>query len=223
MNDTIKKHDYNVREAEGEYAAALDKAKELRASRQKKIQEAIRAQQAELADLKAKREAANDERGEAIINGDTKKEAELDEQIKAIDREIAETEQKIEAVGKRSTAQTEKDAVRLAVSEFRDFVKVCEEEKEKLRKYAASLEAQIANLAATLEDAEAAIRRISDSSGNNYKADELVSIYETTLGAIDVSGHSCGDEKNAKRRFIRGSVRGLEKTPAAALLEDEED
>lgn len=221
MRDTIKKQLDAVREAEREYAAAFGKAKETIESRKAKIREAARAQQQILAELRAKRAKANDDRGEAIINTDKAKEAELDDLIKKYDQQIAETEQKIEAIGNRSTSATERDAVLLAVSFYRDFSEVCNEQAESLRELGEKIVKQIEELEAVRKLTEHTVSDLNSKRGNTPKADSLIQLYESIFGEIDIAGHTCGTDKEAKFRFIIGSPRGLEKTEAGKLLAKE--
>lgn len=53
-------------------------------------------------------------------------------------------------------------------------------------------------------------------TGHSKEDDIMVSITEQHDGLINVDGHQAGTDRDAKIRYVRGSLRGLEGTEAAA-------
>ncbi len=53
-------------------------------------------------------------------------------------------------------------------------------------------------------------------TGHTKEDDIMVSITEQYDGLINVDGHHAGTDRNAKIRYVRGNLRGLEGTEAAA-------
>lgn len=57
------------------------------------------------------------------------------------------------------------------------------------------------------------------ASGRRREDDIMVKIDEQHCGSINVDGHSAGSDMDAKIRFVKGNIRGIENTEAAKRLE----
>lgn len=74
---------------------------------------------------------------------------------------------------------------------------------------------------AEIEKLEAERREVYNASEDAAKftrssthADRVIRIYEEAFGPIDVTGHTCGIDADAKQRFVAGISAGIENTPA---------
>lgn len=76
------------------------------------------------------------------------------------------------------------------------------------------IEEQIKKLEAERRD----LYNANDAAGKFTRAstlaDRLIRIYEAAFGPIDVTGHTCGPDIEAKHRFVAGISAGIENTPA---------
>lgn len=83
------------------------------------------------------------------------------------------------------------------------------------------IKAQIENLSQELDDileAAAHTARLSDINGAYCK--RLVKIYEAAFGPVDITGHTCESDDEAKQRFVVGIPEGIRNTPAFQSLLD---
>lgn len=107
-----------------------------------------------------------------------------------------------------------KETALAAVDALRAMNKQARDDQNSITERLARIKAQITEL----EQERDALYKQSDDAdriGSNPRTqDKVVELYEAAFGPIDVTGHTCGPDEIAKRRFIMGVSAGIENTPA---------
>lgn len=168
----------------------------------------------------------------ALISAKTSELAEAtDADAKILKAEIAElaaqaenTRTKIEAI-KPGTAKADPELVLTAVRAYAKASKAKADAAVALHRASDRVRSQIKQLNEQYVKLEKAARILSGRYsgitriGIDSDATRLIYLYEGCFGEIDVAGHTCRNDTEAKFCFIKGIRRGLEKTGAAKALE----
>lgn len=209
-----------------EWITALKAAKASKKERQGKIDEAIEERKARLAVLSENKDKARDKLVEALMTGDTDEAESIRGEIAEIEEEARDVQASIATLCSYNSAKAEAEMVLDAVEKYRaasetavrlsaDLGVALAEVREK-REYLERLEQKI-------EEAQRTISTRAHSRAANSDERELLALYQESIGEIDITGHHADSDEAAMLRFLRGSTRGIEDTPALKASEDDEE
>lgn len=185
----------------------------------------------QLEELEAQIDAKTSELAEAVVAEDDQKVTRLEEEIQQL---TGKAEPLRQIVHKTSTSeakymQTEEgEALLRAVLEaWAEIEEAQAAAREQLDAICANAEKELADLKKQVEGIKS--RSVSAAEMKSlviydpYNADgriiaAIVQFYEDRFGKMDVSGHHCGSDINAKVRYIRGNSNGLKHTPIAGTV-----
>lgn len=197
------------------FSQAISAVKNEASGRQEAAERQIREEREKLAQIvDAQEDAMNALRAAIAAGRDDTAERKAVEDL-TIQRSTAE--KVVEAVATLN-GKPSKEAALAAVVALRDMSKQARDDQNSITDRLTRIKAQITEL----EQERDALYKQSDDAeriGSNTRTqDKVVELYETAFGPIDVTGHTCGPDENAKRRFIMGVSAGIENTPAGHKL-----
>ena len=197
------------------FSQAISAAKNEAIGRQEAAGRQIREEREKLAQIvDAQEDAMNALRAAITAGRDDTAERKAVEDL-TIQRSTAE--KIVEAVATMN-GKPSKETATAAVDALRAMSKQARDDQNGIYDRLAQIKAQITEL----EQERDALYKQSDDAdrlGSNTRTqDKVVELYEAAFGPIDVTGHTCGPDENAKRRFIMGVSAGIENTPAGHKL-----
>lgn len=193
------------------FSQAISAAKNEANGRQETAERQIREEREKLAQIvDAQEDAVNALRAAIAAGRDDTAERKAVEGL-TIQRSTAE--KVVEAVATMN-GKPSKEAALVAVDALRAMNKQARDDQNSITERLAQIKAQITEL----EQERDALYKQSDDAdriGSNPRTqDKVVELYEAAFRPIDVTGHTCGPDEIAKRRFIMGVSAGIENTPA---------
>lgn len=194
--------------------AYLDSANELQTNVGVRIEEL----QAELGREKAANELRTKELAEALSIADVDTALEIEEAMAASNAKITELEHKISLLGRtmpKGNAKLFFAAMKAYRAKFKRFKQVLTE----LDKIDAKLKEIARETKENQSVVETTQRRVQRLNRTDFADTELIEMVESFEGPIEVEGHSAITDERAKMRYIRGSLSGIEGTPAGKRLQ----
>lgn len=204
-----------------EWRAALQEAEASRKARKQTILDAIVQHETELEALADQKKNLETQLAEALMTADTEKAEDLRVQMVEIEKQADETQAKIDALNNYDIVAAEEEKIDVAVEKLQTAYTATHTAKEAASALVETIKSEIEKLEKALKEAEAERRSLDSwryAGGNMHYEDSdvklLISLYESAKGELDVTGHSCDSDFAAKMRFLCGSTRGIERTPA---------
>jgi hypothetical protein len=159
------------------------------------------------------------ELSEVLSLGDVDQAMEIEAEIEATGAKVQELEHKISLLN-RALPKGEPELFFAAIKAYRSKFKSLREAARELDE----IDAELKQIRLELEEKEKYSENVrrSVTMAARYDGDNstLIEIVESFEGAIDVSGHTAGNDERAKLRYIKGNPRGIETTLAGKKLKD---
>ncbi len=193
--------------------AYIDSANE----RQSSVNEKIKELQAELDSEKAANELRPQEMSEALSTADADAAMQIEKDIEASNAKIAELEHKISLLG-RTPSKGDPKLFFAAIKTYRRKFKELNRAAKELEKVNAKLKQISQELKEKEKSAEDTHRSITGAARYSLDNAALIEMVESFEGPIRIDGHSAGQDEQAKIRYIRGNIAGIENTQAGEKL-----
>ena len=221
LSQVLEKKKEQYREKEKAADAALTAALFDRTSRQHRILERIAELEGSAAKNEAERVKLSDQMSIAYGKGKNAEAMMLEEQLDAIltqkhilDDKIAGMKNSIRVV------TTSEKMIENAKEALNALIKESSEKRNELAAFSKPINDVIRVLGEVVRDYEWAAGQMATPQITHDRAKMLVELVESKTGPLDVSGHHCGAEAEAKLRYVLmgANAPGLQDTPLARGL-----
>lgn len=195
--NAVRRYEDESKDAAG---SAVDKAAELQKEKRLLEEEA------------AKKAAALEK-----LAGNEKEYSKLDDELTTLYGKISKLERRAAALtdGTLTDHHGSDEAYQAVSDTYEDLLRAIDTDSDATTEYLGIL-GEIADL--ITKDRGPAELRAQRKSVPDAIARKRVSIEEQHNGPIDVTGHHAGSDDDAKLRFMKGNIRGIENTPAGRAL-----
>lgn len=201
--------------AHQEWISAQKATKASKQTRQDKIRDEIKERETCLEELAKKQDKARAALGEALMTADKEEAATIRGEIAAIEEEARDHQACIATLRAYNSEKAEAEAVQEVVTKYNAAIETSLRLTKEIDATLEEVKEEIARLEILKQKIEEARRSVSKKvSGTSAEERALIALYEESIGAIDVTGHSTASDDDAKLRYLRGNQRGIEGIPA---------
>lgn len=221
IKEDIKRIDKSIKDAIEKDKMARKAYLDSAQNSQSHVNEKIKELEVELEETKSKNNHLPQELSEALSIADIDQAVKIEEEIKRSNEKMQQLKHKITLLTNASL-KGDSDLYYAAIEAYRNIRKQLGTASQEIRK----LNDVLKKLSQELEESKQAYEdtsRTVNSLLNRNRIDEpLIAMVESFEGAIDITGHTCGStfsgDMNAKMRYIRGNINGIENTVAGKKL-----
>lgn len=196
--------------------AALREYKKSRNTKAGHVDEKLESLRDEIRTEKAQNEKRPQLMANALSEGDVDVAAEIEKEIVAANAQISELEHKLDLLSGASI-KGEKRLYDEALLSYRKKVSAVIKTRGAIIDVVKEIDSLVDELDRIREDAKAKLNTTYKVIGDKPDP-EMIDLVESAEGTLDVKGHSTGSDDHAKQRYINGSTRGIENTPAGRRL-----